>query len=320
MGPRSSDLFLRSQSDERLIALARAGHARAFAVIVERYRRELLAHARRLRLGRVRPRTSSSRRSSARSPRSAPAPTFGICAPGCTRSFATPRPRMGRRSGSRARHRRRPGSGTRDRTTPRDTPPPRALPPSSRSPSSPRASATRSWRPRCTAGAARRWPRTMGLSERAVRGLVHRARSTLRAGLTVLLPYPARAVALARARRHGFASRTGCGDNRAQALATVAGAGAAAGLGAGVRPARSSRRPARSSPAGRSRGRSSSVRRTFRAPHAELRVTWRRRGQAWRCVAGSARRSCGALRECPRSPLCRLRRTVRQGTVPPPAA
>jgi RNA polymerase sigma factor (sigma-70 family) len=48
MSPRLSDLFLSSQSDERLVALARAGHERAFAAIVERYRPELQAHARRL--------------------------------------------------------------------------------------------------------------------------------------------------------------------------------------------------------------------------------------------------------------------------------
>ncbi len=48
MSPWLSDLFLRSQSDERLVALARAGHERAFAMIVERYRPELLALARRL--------------------------------------------------------------------------------------------------------------------------------------------------------------------------------------------------------------------------------------------------------------------------------
>jgi RNA polymerase sigma factor (sigma-70 family) len=39
---------LTSQSDERLVSLARAGHERAFAVIVERYRPELLVLARRL--------------------------------------------------------------------------------------------------------------------------------------------------------------------------------------------------------------------------------------------------------------------------------
>lgn len=49
MSPRLSDLFLRSQSDERLVSLARAGHDRAFASIVQRYRPELLALARQLR-------------------------------------------------------------------------------------------------------------------------------------------------------------------------------------------------------------------------------------------------------------------------------
>lgn len=48
MSPRLSDLLLRSQSDERLVSLARAGHDRAFATIVERYRPELLGMARRL--------------------------------------------------------------------------------------------------------------------------------------------------------------------------------------------------------------------------------------------------------------------------------
>jgi RNA polymerase sigma factor (sigma-70 family) len=48
VSPWLSDIFLSSQSDERLVALARAGHERAFAAIVERYRRELGAYARRL--------------------------------------------------------------------------------------------------------------------------------------------------------------------------------------------------------------------------------------------------------------------------------
>jgi DNA-directed RNA polymerase specialized sigma24 family protein len=41
-------VFLRSQSDERLAALVRAGHERAFATLAERHRRSLLAAARRL--------------------------------------------------------------------------------------------------------------------------------------------------------------------------------------------------------------------------------------------------------------------------------
>jgi RNA polymerase sigma factor (sigma-70 family) len=48
VSPRLSDLLLSSQSDERLVSLARAGHDRAFAVIVERYRPELQAMAQRL--------------------------------------------------------------------------------------------------------------------------------------------------------------------------------------------------------------------------------------------------------------------------------
>ena len=39
--------LLRTQSDERLVALAAAGHERAFEAIVERYRRTLLRHCRR---------------------------------------------------------------------------------------------------------------------------------------------------------------------------------------------------------------------------------------------------------------------------------
>lgn len=48
MSPRLSDLFLSAQSDDRLVTLARAGHQRAFAAIVERYGSELEALARRL--------------------------------------------------------------------------------------------------------------------------------------------------------------------------------------------------------------------------------------------------------------------------------
>jgi RNA polymerase sigma factor (sigma-70 family) len=48
VSPRVSDLILRSQSDERLVSLARDGHVRAFGVIVERYGPELAVLARRL--------------------------------------------------------------------------------------------------------------------------------------------------------------------------------------------------------------------------------------------------------------------------------
>jgi RNA polymerase sigma factor (sigma-70 family) len=45
--PSPSVALLRTQSDLRLVALAAAGHERAFEAIVERYRRQLLRHARR---------------------------------------------------------------------------------------------------------------------------------------------------------------------------------------------------------------------------------------------------------------------------------
>jgi RNA polymerase sigma factor (sigma-70 family) len=46
--PSPSLTLLRTQSDERLVALARDGHERAFEAIVERYRRSLLRGARRV--------------------------------------------------------------------------------------------------------------------------------------------------------------------------------------------------------------------------------------------------------------------------------
>jgi RNA polymerase sigma factor (sigma-70 family) len=48
VGPWFSDALLRAQTDERLVALARDGHERAFVAIVERYRRPLLAFTRRV--------------------------------------------------------------------------------------------------------------------------------------------------------------------------------------------------------------------------------------------------------------------------------
>jgi RNA polymerase sigma factor (sigma-70 family) len=48
VSPWFSDALLRAQSDDRLVMLARAGHERAFVAIVERYRRPLYAFTRRL--------------------------------------------------------------------------------------------------------------------------------------------------------------------------------------------------------------------------------------------------------------------------------
>ena len=48
MTPILSATLLRTQTDARLVRLARDGHERAFEAIVERYRRPLLRHCRRL--------------------------------------------------------------------------------------------------------------------------------------------------------------------------------------------------------------------------------------------------------------------------------
>jgi RNA polymerase sigma factor (sigma-70 family) len=45
--PIISTAILRTQSDERLVALAQAGHERAFEALIERYRKALLRHVRR---------------------------------------------------------------------------------------------------------------------------------------------------------------------------------------------------------------------------------------------------------------------------------
>ena len=46
--PSPSIVLLRTQSDARLVSLAREGHERAFEAIVERYRKELLRTCRRV--------------------------------------------------------------------------------------------------------------------------------------------------------------------------------------------------------------------------------------------------------------------------------
>jgi RNA polymerase sigma factor (sigma-70 family) len=46
--PLVSNAILRAQSDERLVALARDGHERAFEALIERYRKPLMRHVRRV--------------------------------------------------------------------------------------------------------------------------------------------------------------------------------------------------------------------------------------------------------------------------------
>src|ERR1700724_533965 len=50
MSPGIPTRLLATQSDDRLLALVRQGHERAFEAIVHRYRKPLLGYCRRLRL------------------------------------------------------------------------------------------------------------------------------------------------------------------------------------------------------------------------------------------------------------------------------
>ncbi len=191
MSPRLSDLLLSSQSDERLVSLARNGHERAFAVIVERYRTELQALARRL---------CSDGRSE------------DIVQQAFLSAFTA------LRSGSEVRHLRgwlyqivrnaagrpqAPPSVPLDRATAsghtlEDVVQQRALAMSALSEIA-RLPAHQRQAMIGTAldGRARaEVAHSMGLSEGAVRQLVHRARATLRSAVTALTPWPlARSVA-----------------------------------------------------------------------------------------------------------------------------
>jgi RNA polymerase sigma factor (sigma-70 family) len=185
VSPRLSDLLLSSQSDERLVSLARTGHERAFAVIVERYRAELQALARRL---------DSDGRSE------------DVVQQAFLSAF------IALRSGSEVRHLRgwlyqivrnaavrpqAPPSIPLERATAsapalEDVVQQRALAMSAlseiaRLPARQRQAmigTALDGRPRAEIA------RSMGLSEGAVRQLVHRARSTLRSGVTAVTPWP----------------------------------------------------------------------------------------------------------------------------------
>ena len=221
MSPRLGDLFLTSQSDERLVSLARAGHERAFAVIVERYRPELLAFARRL---------SSDGRGE------------DILQQAFLSAFAA------LRSGPEVRHLRgwlyrivrnaaapspAPVCVPLDDTTAgglavEDVVQQRALAMSAltemgRLPSRQRQAIVGTaldGRPRAEVASA------MGLSEGAVRQLVHRARAQLRTVVTAVTPWP-----LAR----WFAGAGGAGNGSAVDVATGVGAGAVSSGGVALK-------------------------------------------------------------------------------------
>ena len=186
MGPRLTDLFLRSQSDERLVGLAQAGHERAFAVIVERYRGELQAFARR---------------------HNADGRAEDIVQQAFLGAFAA------LRSGAEIRHLRGwlyrivRNEAIKTRTTTTDVPlddvaacgepledvvQRRAVALSALSELNDLPTRQREALVATALGGTSRADvaRTMGLSEGAVRQLIHRARNTVRTAVTGLTPYP----------------------------------------------------------------------------------------------------------------------------------
>lgn len=185
MSPRLSDLFLRSQSDERLVELVRTGHDRAFTTIVERYRRPLYLFARRLNSG-------------------------GSAEDVVQQAFLGAFSAL--RAGAEVRHLRgwlhqivRNAAVSTAAHAPREAVSSTlvgavgaddrgdahlvavsALEEVSRLPERQRDALVATLQGRSRSDVAR----SMGLSEGAVRQLVHRARATVRQGLTALTPYP----------------------------------------------------------------------------------------------------------------------------------
>ncbi len=221
MSPRLGDLFLTSQSDERLVSLARGGHERVFAVIVERYRPQLLAQARRL---------------------SSDGKGEDIVQQAFLSAFAA------LRSGAEVRHLRgwlyqilrnaatrnqapvlvpleetTAGGETLEEIVQQRATAIGALTEMARLPSRQRQAIVGTaldGRPRAEIAGA------MGLSEGAVRQLVHRARAQLRTVVTAVTPWP-----LAR----WFAGSGGTGNGSAVDVAASVGAGAASSGGVALK-------------------------------------------------------------------------------------
>ena len=189
MAPLLSTPLLRTQSDRRLVALAADGHERAFEAIVERYRRPLQRYLRRLlqrgagrgrAAGELRARLAGAARGN-RGARPAPVAVPHRPQPGAQHAA------RGRRCAA-AEHR---GASppcsleaeVERREELRETL--HGIAGAARAPA--RGAASRSPWP---IARMPRSPRELGMSDGALRQLLLRARTTLRAAATALTPYP----------------------------------------------------------------------------------------------------------------------------------
>ena len=306
----STPLLLRTQSDSRLVALAADGHDRAFEAIVERYRRPAAALPAPLAAARRGPRTCCRRPS---------------CAPGRRCGAATEvrdlRPWLYRIAHNTALNNLRAagcGAARGDRGLPRGR--------ASRPTSSAARSCARRWtgsqalperqREALLAVAVADRPHAdvaaeLGISDGALRQLLLRARTTLRAAATALTPYPLvtwlagepGGVGRARGRGRRGRRRSGRGDQGRRRDAR--------GRGAGGRWPRAARRPRARS--GR-RPRPSPLRPTVRA----LRGT---RRAVTAPTASADRQARTRPSRPPRSPCARPRgRRHRAATAAPATA
>ena len=235
MTPLLSSTLLRGQTDERLVELAAAGHDRAFEAIVERYRRPLLRYLRRLlsdtlaedvvqatfinAWSSLRTGTDGARAAAVAVPdrpqRGDQRPEEGRRGDG---GGARVDRRVRHRARGRARAARRDAAGAHQHRR-------AAVPP-----------AHRPARRRCRRPRALRSRKELGLTDGAVRQLVHRARTTLRGGITAVTPMPALHLLLASSGDSTVArvAEVAAGAGSAGAASVSLKAGAAAVLATGA--------------------------------------------------------------------------------------
>ncbi len=221
--PSPSLVLLRTQSDARLVALARDGHERAFEAIVERYRRQLLRCVPARAARGAAPRTRSSTPSWRPGAGSSAATRCASCGRGCTGSRTTRASTSLRQTGydydelqESLRIADAPDDELERRAVVRQTLHGLAsLPPRQREALLAIAVEGRSQEE--VAG-------ELGLSTGAVRQLVHRARSSLRAAATAVVPLPLVSWVAASGTRGELTTRI------AELSAGAGGAGAAAAL------------------------------------------------------------------------------------------
>src|ERR1700730_6167374 len=216
MSPSVSVRLLLTQSDQRLVELARAGHERAFEALVQRYRRPLLGYCRRLLLPHERAEDALQQGLLQAWLALQDGSQVRDVKPWLYRIVHNAALNMLRRSGYdyATLNETLTGAGAPSEDLDRRIAVREALAGLAALPEMQREALLRT---AIDGSSYQQAAATMGLSEPALRGLVHRARATLRAAATALTPSPLVSWAL----------RTGGGD--APLPSRLVGAGASGG-------------------------------------------------------------------------------------------